>query len=98
MATHNIMEKAIMLGAAKGVPLDAEYLLSESQKIAAGISAAVSGYTGADQALLVCILRIAAESMEAALPDSGRELAAELKKIFGCALVSVRKEVRDGQE
>ena len=95
MATHNIMAKAIMLGSIKGEPLDLEFLLSESQKIAAGISAAMSGYTGADQALLVCILRIATESMEASLPDSGRELAAELKKIFGCALVNVRKEVRE---
>lgn len=98
MATQNILKKAIMLGAAKGAPLDEEYLLRESQKIAADISAAISGYTGADQALLACILRVAAESMEAALPDSGREVADELKKVLGCALVSVRKEVRDGQK
>lgn len=95
MATHSIMVKAVMLGKIKGEPMDVGFLLTESQKIASDISAAISGYSGSDQALLACILRIAAESMETGLPDSGRELAAELKKIIGCAIVSVRKEVRE---
>lgn len=95
MAEFDILGKALSRGKAKGEILDKEYLLVEMQKIANELGEVLSGYTAADQGILLFVLRTAEKNMEAAASSQVRGIADLLEKGFGCMLVSASKEVRE---
>lgn len=93
MAEYDILGKALARGKAKGEALDKEYLLAEMQKIADELGTVLSGYTAADQGILLFVLRAAEKNMAAGMLPQARGMADTLDKIFGAMMVSAEKEV-----
>lgn len=97
MIKRDILGKAIARGKANGKNWDRDYLLAEMQKIADDLGTLLSGYSEADQAVLIFILRATLRNMENTSLPPVLEVAGGLETVFGAAVVSVRKGVPENE-